>query len=223
MPTNPSNGRKPRWSHGPIARPGGCRDELGKGNVGRDSERRVVCGSAGRRARIRLCARPAAAYRPFDGTDAAVAGVNEIEIELQPFGYQRMGSQSNAVAPFVVFNYGFADRWEVVLQTEMLSPITGGGEPSVAATGAFLKYVIRARRVAGAIRASASQPNSDRCCPASMPIPASDLAGPASCRSAGTGARRISTSRPISPATIRPRPFSMSSWKDRHLEGASGV
>jgi hypothetical protein len=53
---------------------------------------------------------PALAYRPFDGTDAAVADVNETEIELQPFGYQRMGSQSAAVAPFVVYNYGFAER-----------------------------------------------------------------------------------------------------------------
>src|SRR3984957_17645665 len=89
-----------------------------------------------------FCASPASAYRPFDGTDAAVAGVNETEIELQPFGYQRTGSQSAAVAPFVVYNYGFADRWEMVLQTEMLTPITGGGQPSIAATGAFLKYVI---------------------------------------------------------------------------------
>jgi hypothetical protein len=89
-----------------------------------------------------LYAQPAAAYRPFDGTDAAVAGVNETEIELQPFGGQRTGSQSTAIAPFVVYNYGFADRWEVVLQTEMLTPITGGGQPSIAATGAFLKYVI---------------------------------------------------------------------------------
>lgn len=95
-----------------------------------------------------LYARPASAYRPFDGTDAAVADVNETEVELQPFGYERIGSQSSAVAPFVVYNYGFADRWEAVLQTEMLSPITGGGitgnnMPSVAATGAFLKYVIQ--------------------------------------------------------------------------------
>ena len=43
--------------------------------------------------------RPAAAYRPFDGTDAAVADVNETEVELQPFGYERIGSQSSAVAP----------------------------------------------------------------------------------------------------------------------------
>ncbi len=72
-----------------------------------------------------------------------MAGVNEIEVELQPFGWQRTGSQSAAVAPFVVYNYGFADRWEVVFQTEMLTPITGGGEPSVAANAAFLKYVIQ--------------------------------------------------------------------------------
>ena len=92
-----------------------------------------------------LCvyAQPAAAYRPFDGTDAGVADLNEVEIELQPFGWQRTGSQSAAVAPFVVYNYGFADRWEAVLQTEMLSPITGGGEPSIQATGAFLKYVVK--------------------------------------------------------------------------------
>jgi hypothetical protein len=91
---------------------------------------------------IGLGARPASAYRPFDGTDAAVADVGETEIELQPFGYERVGSQSTAIAPFVVYNYGFADRWEAVLQTEMATPILGGGEPSIQATGAFLKYVV---------------------------------------------------------------------------------
>jgi hypothetical protein len=89
-----------------------------------------------------LCAQPASAYRPFDGTDAGVADLNEVEVELQPFGYQRTGSQSAAVAPFVVYNYGFADRWEAVLQTEMLTPITPGGEASIAANGLFLKHVI---------------------------------------------------------------------------------
>jgi hypothetical protein len=86
---------------------------------------------------------PASAYRPFDGTDAAVVGLNESEVELQPFGAERIGSQTTAIAPFVVYNYGFADRWEAVLQTEMQSPITGSGELNVQATGAFLKYVIR--------------------------------------------------------------------------------
>ena len=112
---------------------GGARHRLGRLSVGTAwAIAAVLC----------LYAQPAAAYRPFDGTDAAVADVNETEIELQPFGYQRTGSQSSAVAPFVVYNYGFAERWEMVLQTEMLSPITGGGQPSIQATGAFLKYVI---------------------------------------------------------------------------------
>ena len=92
---------------------------------------------------IWLGTEPAAAYRPFDGTDAGVADLNETEIELQPFGYERTGSQSAAVAPFVVYNYGFADRWEAVFQTEMLSPIMGGGEANIQNTGAFLKYVIK--------------------------------------------------------------------------------
>ncbi|HET7885080.1 MAG TPA: hypothetical protein VFL62_02525 [Bradyrhizobium sp.] len=100
----------------------------------------VAAGTVG--LALGLGVRPASAYRPFDGTDAAVADVHETEVELQPFGVQKTGSQSTAVAPFVVYNYGFAERWEMVLQTEMLSPITGGGQPSVAATGAFLKYVI---------------------------------------------------------------------------------
>jgi hypothetical protein len=34
---------------------------------------------------------PALAYRPFDGTDAAVAAPGEIEIELQPAGRLREG------------------------------------------------------------------------------------------------------------------------------------
>ena len=95
-------------------------------------------GSAGLLAvLICLFAQPAAAYRPFDGTDAAVADVNETEIELQPAGWQRTGPQSTLIAPEVVFNYGFAERWEVVLQTEMLTPTTGGVS-SLAAQGAFL-------------------------------------------------------------------------------------
>ena len=98
----------------------------------------------GRAAAVAIClfAWPAAAYRPFDGTDAAVAALNEIEIELEPVGRLQTGSQSSLIAPGVVFNYGFAERWEVVLQSQMLTPITPGGPASLAATGAFLKYVV---------------------------------------------------------------------------------
>jgi hypothetical protein len=99
----------------------------------------------GRAGAVAIClfAWPAAAYRPFDGTDASVAALNEVEIELEPVGWLRAGSQSSLITPAVVYNYGFAERWEVVLQSQMLTPITGGGEPSLVATAAFLKYVIR--------------------------------------------------------------------------------
>jgi hypothetical protein len=98
----------------------------------------------GRTAAVLIClfAWPAAAYRPFDGTDAAVAGVNEVEIELEPVGRLQTGSQSTLIAPGVVYNYGFAERWEVVLQAQMLAPISPNGPASLAATGAFLKWVV---------------------------------------------------------------------------------
>jgi hypothetical protein len=92
---------------------------------------------------ICLFAQPAAAYRPFDGTDAAVANLNEVEIELQPAGPRQEGPQSTLVAPEVVFNYGFADRWEMVLQGQVETPLSPGGPSTLAATGAFLKYVIQ--------------------------------------------------------------------------------
>ncbi len=94
---------------------------------------------------VALCvvARPAAAFRPFDGTDASVANLNEVEIELQPAGARHEGPQSTLVAPEVVFNYGFADRWEMVLQGQAETPLSPGGPSSLDATGAFLKYVIQ--------------------------------------------------------------------------------
>jgi hypothetical protein len=155
---------------------------------------RLIIG-IGRAGAVVIClfARPAAAYRPFDGTDAAVADLNQVEIELQPAGRLQTGPQSTLVAPAVVYNYGFAERWEIVLQTEFDSP--PGGPSSFAASGAFLKYVIQPA-FSRAKTASASQPNSARCCPASTTIPALDLVGPASCRNGGTGGLRISTSRP---------------------------
>jgi hypothetical protein len=82
----------------------------------------------------------AAAYRPFDGTDAAVADVGEVEIELQPIGTIRTGP-TNGLSD-AVFNYGFADRWELVLQgTAQALPNAAG--PLSVADGAFLKYVLR--------------------------------------------------------------------------------
>jgi hypothetical protein len=85
----------------------------------------------------------APAYRPFDGTDAAVADVDEIEIELQAFGWQRDDQQKTLITPGVRFNYGFAERWEFVAEGQLGTPLSPSGPSSFAANGVFLKYVIK--------------------------------------------------------------------------------
>ncbi len=86
-------------------------------------------------------ARPAAAYRPFDGTDAAVADVGEVEIEFQPLGAAHAGGTTKGLTD-AIFNYGFADRWELVLQTTPQLAPEGFGPISVS-NAALLKYVVQ--------------------------------------------------------------------------------
>ncbi|WP_242393951.1 hypothetical protein [Anaeromyxobacter oryzisoli] len=57
----------------------------------------------------------ASAYRPFNSTDAAVAAKGEVEIEAGP-GYLVEGPDRTLVAPSLVLNWGFTDRWEAVLE-----------------------------------------------------------------------------------------------------------
>ena len=84
------------------------------------------------------------AYRPFDGTDAAVADVQEVEIELQPAGTLRQNSETSLIAPFMIFNYGFAKNWEFVFQGQGQFPLTNPDESnSINGVGAFLKHVVR--------------------------------------------------------------------------------
>jgi hypothetical protein len=87
-------------------------------------------------------AAPAAAYRPFDGTDAAVADVGELEIEFQPAGFVHTTSTTALAGPNAVFNYGFAQRWELVLQGAAQAFPDGAG-PTNVPNGAFLKYVVQ--------------------------------------------------------------------------------
>jgi hypothetical protein len=83
---------------------------------------------------------PAAAYRPFDGTDAAVADVGEVEIEFQPIGAIRAGP-TNGLSD-AILNVGFADRWELVLQGTA-QPLPEGVGPISVSNGALLKYVVQ--------------------------------------------------------------------------------
>jgi hypothetical protein len=85
-------------------------------------------------------ASPASAYRPFDGTDAAVADLGEVESELQPIGAIRSG-QTKPISD-AILNFGFAERWELVLQATPQALPEGVGPISVS-NAAFLKYVIQ--------------------------------------------------------------------------------
>jgi hypothetical protein len=66
-------------------------------------------------------ASPAAAYRPFDGTDAGVADKGDLELEIGPVGYIRSNRQS-FFAPLEILNLGFAEGWELVAQGRPVIP-----------------------------------------------------------------------------------------------------
>ena len=83
------------------------------------------------------------AYRPFDGTDAAVAAPGEVEIELQPAGRLREQKATTLIAPATVLNYGLSDGWEAVLEGQGQTPLTPSGPTSITSAGAFLKHVLQ--------------------------------------------------------------------------------
>jgi hypothetical protein len=84
------------------------------------------------------------AYRPFDGTDAAVADLGDIEIELGPAEYLREGAQRALFAPALRLNYGFAPDWEATLEGELAHSLAGD-VPGTSLVGniAALKTVLR--------------------------------------------------------------------------------
>jgi hypothetical protein len=82
-------------------------------------------------------------YRPFDGTDAAVADPGEMEVELQPAGGKSSGGQKTLIAPATVLNYGFAKDWEVVFEGRLETPLSPSGPTTFTDGGAFLKHILR--------------------------------------------------------------------------------
>lgn len=87
---------------------------------------------------------PVLAYRPFDGTDAAVAEPGQVEAELGPVEYLRQGSERSLIAPAATINYAFAPRWEAVLESAAVHGLSAGSRrSSLVGNGAFLKTVLR--------------------------------------------------------------------------------
>jgi len=85
----------------------------------------------------------ASAYRPFDGTDAAVADKDKFEVELQPAGLLKDASGKTLIGPAARFNYGYTENWEAVLEGQFENPLSPSGPASLRAAGAFLKGVLR--------------------------------------------------------------------------------
>jgi hypothetical protein len=83
-------------------------------------------------------------YRPFDGTDAAVAETGEVEIELGPVEYLRDGADRTLLAPNLRINYGFIPGWEASLEGEVAHGLTVGiPRTSLVESEALLKGVLR--------------------------------------------------------------------------------
>jgi outer membrane receptor protein involved in Fe transport len=87
----------------------------------------------------------AIAYRPFDSTDAAVADVKELEIELGPVEYRQSHDERTVIAPAYVFNYGFVKNWELVVEGRGEYPLTSADDTSSRLVGNAinLKGVLR--------------------------------------------------------------------------------
>src|SRR5580704_7488075 len=84
---------------------------------------------------------PALAYRPFDGTDAAVAPPGEMEVELQPAGAQHEQGTRTLIGPWAVLNFGLSDEWEAVFEGRGETPLSQG-PTELTTAGAFLKHVV---------------------------------------------------------------------------------
>jgi len=84
------------------------------------------------------------AYRPFDGTDAAIAETGEIEVELGPVEYLREGAERTLVAPDYRINYGFTSGWEASIEGKAAHGMTADFPgASLVESDVLLKGVLR--------------------------------------------------------------------------------
>lgn len=89
-------------------------------------------------------ARPASAYRPFDGTDADVAPLGVFELELGPAHWYSQAGQSYVIAPATVLNFGILPRTELVIDFQdfvLLQPEPGQPRARLLDTDVLLKHV----------------------------------------------------------------------------------
>jgi len=81
------------------------------------------------------------AYRPFVSTDAAVADVKEIEIELGYFNWEREKKHTTFIFPKAVINYGFIHNFELVGEFAVEEP--GHGSAALVDAALSVKAVLK--------------------------------------------------------------------------------
>jgi subtilisin family serine protease len=87
---------------------------------------------------------PAAAYRPFDGSDASVVDTGALQLELGPVGYERDGDERRLIAPAARFSYGFAEGWEATLGGQAEHGLSADARRSIlVGNSATIKHVFR--------------------------------------------------------------------------------
>lgn len=84
---------------------------------------------------------PAAAYRPFDSTDAAVAAPWVLDAEIGSFNVARQGGETSFATPQVVLNLGIVPSWEIIGELEVEEP--AHGDVAIVDPGVFVKAVLR--------------------------------------------------------------------------------
>jgi hypothetical protein len=98
-------------------------------------------------AGLSLAPAPAAAYRPFDGTDADAAEPRVFELELGPVNYYRQGDHSFLITPAVVLNFGLGSGTELVIDANQYvglgAQVAGAPRVSLRGDDLLLKHVFR--------------------------------------------------------------------------------
>ncbi len=93
-------------------------------------------------ASITICAEPASAYRPFDGTDAAVAELGKLEVELGPAEYRRQGPERFLITPALVLNFGVRKDLEAIFEGRLVTSLSTPETTVLMDAGVFIKYVL---------------------------------------------------------------------------------
>jgi hypothetical protein len=95
----------------------------------------------------------AAAYRPFDGTDADVADLGDFELELGPVHFYSQGGTHYFIAPATVLNLGFLPGVELVADFQNYVGIDqpqGEARDRLLDTDVLVKMILRRGSVQGA-------------------------------------------------------------------------